>query len=145
MPKQLTIDNPTGAETPLDLSKQVNSGGGLVGAAGVATYYPLQGGAVGSTTINLWATNEPIAGLIKTLVLSSDGAPGGGQSLQATLYKNGSPTALTCTITGGASTFATDGSNSVAFTATDQLVLELINSAGSAVTRANWGTLTIIP
>lgn len=145
MKKQITGGSPSGTETSLTMSTQVNSGGGLVGTAGVATYYPLNGGAVGSTSSGLWATNMPIAGIIKKLVLSSDIAPGIGQSIQATLFKNGIATILTCTISGAVTVFATDSVNSVTFTAIDQLEIEIVNSAGSAVTRSNWGTVSIFP
>jgi hypothetical protein len=142
---QITAGNPTGTETSLTLSKIPTGGGGPVAGPGVNNYYPLNGGSNGSTTGNLFSANMPIAGVIQNLVFSSDVPPGVGAQIQATLYKNGVATLLQATISGNSSTFATDGTNVITFTATDLLVLQVTNSLLSAVTRFNQGMLILIP
>ena len=141
----LTDITTSGTETPLDMSKQIVGGGGNVGGAAVNTYYPLNGGNNGSTTINLNSLNCPIAGFISKLTFSSDLPSGAGETVTATLYKNGVATALTCQIAGAVDTFATDGVNTVMFTATDLLTIQVVNSILSNVTRTNWGALLVFP
>jgi hypothetical protein len=61
--------------------------------------------------------------------------PAAGQTIILTVMKNGSPTAVTCTITGTAQRNNSDTSNSVAFAAGDLFSIKSVTSATS-------GTLT---
>jgi hypothetical protein len=137
--------NPQGTESFNAMSKIIHGGGGLVGAAGVNTYFPIDGGNAGSAVINLYAIEMPVAGTLSKLTFECDVAPGLGQSITAKIYKNGVASILSVLITGAVDTFGVDGANSLNYTATDKIVLMILNSAGSAVTRWNVGTLNIIP
>lgn len=58
-----------------------------------------------------------------------------GQTCQFTVYKNGSATALTCTV-GSASNTATDTTNFIEFDDLDSITLQVLLSAGTAATFA---------
>ena len=142
---QVTVQRTTGTEVPLDLSKIPIGGGGPVGGPGVNTYYGLTGGNAGSTTIDLYSAAMPVAGVIKQLTFQCDIPPGLGNTITATLYVNGVATLLSVQITGASSTFGVDAVNTVAFTATDELTMQVNNGILSACTRSNWGMLILIP
>jgi hypothetical protein len=94
------------------------------------TYYGWDG-SVSASDQNYAVFPAPFAGTVKNLYLASSGAPGSGQTYTATLYKNGSSTALTAAISGGSATTANNTANSVTFNAGDTLQLRLVTS-GSA-------------
>lgn len=70
------------------------------------------------------------AGTLRNLRARLNTAPGGTETLTVTVNKNGVNTAVTCTLTGAATT-CTDVSNTVAFAAGDGLSFQYDNSAGS--------------
>lgn len=72
------------------------------------------------------------AGTIKNLNCSLDSDPGVGNTDTCTVMENGSDTALTCTIIGGATSNCTDVVNSFTSVAGDKIVLKVVHSAGSA-------------
>lgn len=144
-PKGLQIDNPTGTEVPLDLSKQIFGGGAPIAPSGANQFFPLTGGNAGEPVGSLYAMTFPIAGVCSKLTVKSDVAPGIGKAITATLYKNGVATFLSCQIAGNTATFATDGVNSVTITATDEIELMINNDIGSAAAQLTWGILNLIP
>ncbi len=80
----------------------------------------------------------PFTGHIKDLQAVMNGAPGSGNSIQFTLFINGSSTALTCTISGASATTAVDATHSVAVSAGDLVTLQLVTSAALANNQASW-------
>lgn len=90
---------------------------------------------LGATAADATESNAQItltsAGIISHLVVTPGLAPGGVETFTYTLRKNGADTALTCTVTGDA-TSATDGSNSVSVGIGDTIDVKLTVS-GAAV------------
>ena len=80
----------------------------------------------------------PTSGTLTNLTVKLNKAPDNGAGTQQevfTIYKNGLPTSLTCTIAESATT-GSDGVNSVAFTAFDTITLEVVPS-GTPATNIN--------
>lgn len=145
MPKAITISKSSGTETSLTMSQQIIGGGGNVLGPTVNGYFPLNGGADATTTIDLFSANMPIGGQIKKLIFDCDLPPGTGETVECTLYKNGAATSLVATIAGNVSTFDFNDTNVITFTANDHLAIMVVNSLLSATTRVNWGAVIIIP
>lgn len=70
----------------------------------------------------------PTAGTIKNLYVKLGGTPGSGNDYTFTLYQNGSPTAMTCTIADSA-TAAHDTTNTVTVAAGDSISLQYIGTS----------------
>ncbi len=105
--------------------------GGQAGpAAGTTRYSPVQGDAIVQTAEATATSVIPAAGTISKLYVALD-ANMSTSSMVVTLYLNGSPTALTCTVASGAST-ANDTSNEIAVVAGDLISLEWVNNGSNA-------------
>lgn len=85
---------------------------------GANTYLPLQQGVSASTTPTVPSV-IPTNGTISNMYFKLSGVPGAGKSYTATLVVNGSTTALTCAISGNATTTANDTTDSVSVSAGD--------------------------
>lgn len=104
--------------------------GGGTGALGAATVYLTAPGVAPS------ATERPLgkatrAGSARNLYCDLGTAPGGADTAVFTVRVAGSDTALTCTITGAATT-CSDTSNTPAATAGQRLSVKAVSSAGTA-------------
>lgn len=80
----------------------------------------------------------PTGGTIKNLYVKLSTAPGAGTSRTFTLYKNGSATALTCTVSDAATT-ANDTTHSVSVAAGDEVSLESTLTGTPAASRLGAG------
>lgn len=111
-------------------------------AAG-ATKYISKGATTGSAPGGSDATKTytfimPVAGSIGALVVYTDDEPGTSETYACTIYKNGSSTALTCTINATEYT-ANDIAHSVSVAAGDAICLQLVSSASAnALARVNF-------
>lgn len=95
--------------------------------SGAKRYIPIHGssGSIGSSeTSSLISTPMPLAGSFATLRVVTDYAPGGSDTAIVTLFKNAVATALTCTMTGAATT-CSDITHSVAVVQGDKLTFEI--------------------
>jgi hypothetical protein len=83
------------------------------------------------------AVKQPaaVAMIVNKLYVITATAPGGTETQVWTLRKNGADTAITCTITGAATT-ANDTAHSVSFVPTDTIDLKLVMSAAAATTQS---------
>ena len=101
-------------------------------AAGSTFYF----GPLGPQTTNTLAPWS-IAGKTGTITgfqISTGAFPGSGQTYTYTIFKNGSATAITGTITGGASNTISVTGGSVSVSGYDNFQLQLVTSAGAAAT-----------
>lgn len=101
-------------------------------AAGSTFYF----GPLGPQTTNTLAPWS-IAGKTGTITgfqISTTAFPGSGQTYTYTIFKNGSATAITGTITGGASNTISVTGGSVSVSGYDNFQLRLVTSAGAAAT-----------
>lgn len=73
----------------------------------------------------------PEAGSFSNMTISSDAAPGVGQTYVFTLQKLNSDTALTCTISGNASNQASDSTHSVVYAAGNIWSIKVVVSGGA--------------
>lgn len=92
-------------------------------------------------TSGAWSNSEvsnsmlmPTAGTLDRLYIKLNGTPDGAATYAFTVYKNGAPTALTCTVASAATT-ASDLSNSITFSAGDTISLQCTPS-GTPTARA---------
>jgi hypothetical protein len=104
---------------------------GLVASA--TDYGPISGYAAEQTAANLVSSPLGRAGVFKTLNAFVNTAPGGSATDTITLYVNGSTTALTCTITGAATT-CSDTSDTVTYTSGQSVSYQYVESVGAAST-----------
>ncbi len=84
------------------------------------------------------------SGIVSQLVVEVVAAPGAGETFTYTVRKNGSDTAMTGTISGGASFQVIVTTNAFTVAATDKLTLKLVTSGGAVVTRHRW-VMTVDP
>lgn len=117
---------------------------GSTNAAINADSYRNMGGHVGNATTEANVSDiAPMAFTLDKLYVRVAGPPGAGTSWDATLYKNGNPTSVTCQIADTATT-CTDPTNSETFVAGDTLSM-FFDATGAVVNRQmNWG-LRIVP
>jgi len=98
---------------------------------GVTKYFTAIGrAAVGAAPTGYYAVIGR-AGVIHNLRARVNQAPAGAETAIFTLYLNGAPTALTCTIA-GAALEATDTVNTVNVAVSDRICMQAVNSASSA-------------
>lgn len=96
-------------------------------------YVPLGGGGLSSATESAVETPAPQAASISNLYVQLSVAPGVGNSITATVRKNGVATAVTCVIS-GASTLGSDTTHSVTCAAGDLLDIQLVPTGTIAAT-----------
>lgn len=98
--------------------------------AAATNYVPIQGRGIDGT-----ATNEqgvvPTDGTFKNAYVLLSGSPGSTKNYVATLYKNGSPTALVVTVSGAVNTTGNDTSNTVSVVAGDILYWSIDVDSGA--------------
>lgn len=101
-------------------------------AAGATRYSPVQGDGAVQTTEAAAQCVMPTGGTLSNLYVALDAnMAAAGQAV--TLYLNGSPTALTCTVASGAATASdTDAGHAVAVAAGDTVSLQWVNSGSNA-------------
>ena len=106
--------------------------GATVGTLTAATTYYL---GVNGAQSGFIATLAMVAinGFVRNVTVRVNNAPGAGQNFAYTLIKNGTPTAITGTIS-GASSFAFTNTTPLAVVQTDWLVIEVITSASATAT-----------
>lgn len=81
----------------------------------------------------------PTGGTIKNLYVKLSAAPGAGTTRVFTLYLNGSPSALTCTVSGGAATTANDSTHTVTVAAGDEVSLQSSITGTPAAAKLGFG------
>lgn len=108
--------------------------------AATTTYY---GSSYDSTTETDSKFPCPVAGTVKNLYVSADGAISGANTAIFTVRKNGADQAVTCTVTAGALT-ANDTTHSFTVALGDLLSVKLVTSA-SAETRKHCLSFTVVP
>lgn len=116
----------------------VITGTGYLTTGAIKYYNPAQGGNSNTAIFFNLIVPVPFAGHIKDLVAVMIGAPGVGNSVQFTIFVNGSSTALTCTVSGASATTAVDATHSVSVSAGDLVTLQLVTSPALANTQAAW-------
>lgn len=114
-----------------------NSGGASI-PAGATRYisHALVGGH--------WSSVYTVAGRrgrFRELRVTTQGAPGAGESWTFTLQKLFADTAITCTISGTGNNSAADVTNVVEFAAADRWCIKVVSSANAAATNSVLFTL----
>jgi len=101
-------------------------------------YGVISGASSPNASLELRESVIPADGIISNLYVELNIAPSSGDAYQFTLIKNGSPTSLTCTISGSATT-CNDVANNIIFAPGDTAAIEFTPS-GSAPTSpfARW-------
>lgn len=123
--------NSLGASTPL-----MGSSNGVTMAAGQTRYLTsVMDAAEGNVFLRL-----PMAGLLSSLYIRGIGSPGVGQTYTATLRKNLAATTITCVVPSGTSE-CTDSTHSVAYLANDTFDIQIVSSAGAAVSSFIWSAI----
>lgn len=93
------------------------------------TYFaPIGGGGAISTTEANVSVKSPSATTVTNLQLQLSADPGAGQTLVATLRKNGVDTALVCTVTGGAGAICQDLTHSVTIAQNDLIDWKVVTT-----------------
>lgn len=131
-----------GAKFPLPVMREkiVFSTGGFNVAAATTTYINICDqsgeltGGVAATETSLY-NNYLVtrSGLLQNLVAHSSTVPGVGKTYTYTVLVNGIASALTCTISGGASRDASNLINIVNLGVGDRITLQIVTSAGATV------------
>lgn len=80
-------------------------------------------------------------GTIKKLYISLTGTAGASKSYAFTVYKNGSSTSLTCTVSGASDTTCSDTSNSFSVAAGDYITIQSAPSGTPTVRDAKWSVV----
>lgn len=93
--------------------------------------HPFGFSAVASTDVDSCEVIMPVAGTLRNLRIKLPTAPGVGTSVTYTVFKNGSATAITVTIS-GTNVAATDSSNSIAVAAGDRIVTQMTKTGSPA-------------
>lgn len=99
--------------------------------AASTTVYLGANGAQSTATASRWVASRTYSAV--ALTVASDAAPGASQTYTYTLYKNGSATSVTGTISGASSTSASTTSTFTA-SAGDTLSIQLVTSSGATAT-----------
>lgn len=86
----------------------------------VDNFRGMWGGGAWSSTESTHSMLMPTSGTIDKLYVILNNTPGGAATYTFTVYKNGSPTAVTCTVASAATT-ASDLSNSITFSSGDTI------------------------
>ncbi len=117
-----------------------NIGGAAGGIIANLTFFTCPEGATIGAAAAETATEEILCSNAATLsnyYVRCD-APGGTETTSFTVMKNGVATAITCTVTGAATT-ANDLTHTFTVAAGDRLSIKIITSTASATTKATWG------
>jgi hypothetical protein len=106
-------------------------------------YLPFGGGGISSTTEANVDTPAPQAATVSNFYVQLSAAPGTGNSVAVTVRKNGAATAVTCTISGSA-TSGNDTMHSFTCAAGDLLDVQLVPSGTivatpNVITSCQWG------
>ena len=122
-------------------STVIQSGDDDALSASATNYHPVFGATDSFTG---WVTTEANvrdilspAGTLSKLYIQLTGTPGTGQSYIFTVYQNGSPTSLACTVADTATT-CNDTAHSVTITAGDQMSLESVPVSTPTARKAIW-------
>jgi hypothetical protein len=125
-----TLDASTSPNVSMILG---NSGANL--ATSGNTYVTVSGKAFDNTSgLNVQGV-MPTSGTLKNAIMSTGGAAGTGAGYTATLYKNGSPTSITMTISGASAVSATDSTHSISVSPGDVLYWS-VSPSGTPTARA---------
>lgn len=121
----------------------VSFGGGAAPSNGATQYAPAQGGGWPSATWNGTEANRrgpiAIAGTIKNLRIAVAVAPGAGTSFTITVYVNGSPSAVTCSVA-DANTTCSDLTHTASITANDLVSIESVPVGSPGALTQLYGT-----
>jgi hypothetical protein len=127
--------NPT-CFTPTSTTQLMGASGGILSNA----FLPPSGVGQGATESSVEGI-VPVAGTISNLRVQVTSSPGGTTSRTFTLLRNGSPTALSCTI-GSAPITCSDTTDQVSLSAGQRIDLEQTEAGGATAAAASYG-LTI--
>ncbi len=120
--------------------------GGMIGATvtTTTTFYPF-GAATSSTTATSAAMGMPNAYTLSNLYVLQAAANGGGVTTTCSIYKNGSITAVTGTITSGSGTGAilVDGTHTVSFAQGDTMELGCSTASGTSGAMGGWSAALV--
>ena len=115
-------------------------------AAGLTVYGPVNGEQTMSLTDGAGATRTLVsrASTIQNLYVQLSGDPGSSKTAIFTVEKNGSDTALTCTVTGNGTTATTCNDTTHTFTvaAGDEVGIKLVTSALANAVKSEWSLET---
>lgn len=113
--------------------------GGTGTVSGTATQHMAPYGNSSGTEAAI-AGIMPTNGTIDNFQCNEDVAPGVGGTAACTLFKNGSATAETCTISGATQTACNDlnAAHAVSYSAADTISVQVVTS-GATTIRATWG------
>ncbi len=120
--------------------------GGMIGATvSTTTTYYAPGAGTSSTTAANVQTGMPNAYTLSTLYVLQAAANGGGVTTTCSIYKNGSITAVTGTITSGSGTGAilVDGTHTVSFAQGDTMELGCITGSGTSGAMGGWSAALV--
>lgn len=106
---------------------------------GATDYHVAQGYSVGDATRTNVEAPVPASGTLKNLYVKLSAAPGAGTSYAITLWKNGSATTLTTTISGGTDTAGNDTTHNVTVAAGDLIAIEVVPSGTPSAVGMTWG------
>lgn len=104
----------------------------------VNSYRGMWAGGTWSLTESTYSTLMPTSGTLDKLYVVLNNTPGGSATYTFTVYKNGSPTGITCTVASAATT-ASDLSNSIAFLAGDTISIASVPSGTPSARTARFG------
>lgn len=140
----LLLGLPFSTAAPVEASAyttQVIPGSRVTLVSNATRYIPMYGGWLSATEGHV---NAPCPTNVSISFLSVElsAAPAGVQSYAFTLMVNGSPSALTCTVTGAATT-ASDTTHSVSITAGNLIDIKVVGSATAAASAAWFSTVSI--
>ena len=103
-------------------------------------YFSANGEAVAASSEATVRSLVPIAGNIKNLYFQTGSNGNGAGNLVVTLVLDGTPTALTVSVTPGTTTVVSDTSNSFAVTAGQGISMRINNAAGNGtIGQMRWG------
>jgi hypothetical protein len=119
--------NNTSSRAPLTAAS------GSTGVAAGATGYITPAGFLANVGDNPFTVAK--AGLVTGFFAACVAAPGAGQTFTYTVYKNGGATSMTGQISGAASFSVSTTANAFTVAPTDTVVMQLVTSAGAAVTK----------
>jgi hypothetical protein len=128
----------------------------VVGNAGIGSFHAF--GTSGPACNGAGTNNLPFSGTVNSCVLSTSvvqnqapgagtvvvlevlftAAPGAGNSVAVTIVKNGTPTAVTCTIAGASATTCSDTTHTFTYAAADLLYITAVASVGQTSAVIKW-------
>ncbi len=104
----------------------------------VGTFYLPFGAFTQSSTESNVSVPSSVSGTLGTLEVKLGAAPGSGASYTMTVMQNGTPGAVTCTVSGATATTCTDLVDTVSIVAGDTVSLRVVPSGGPTTPVITW-------